>query len=157
MQGSFQLIALPYDQFGPLFDVAADELDAMGARIVVVDEKPGPPCRVSLEDAEVGETVLLLPFMHHDVVSPYRASGPVFVRKGARMARPAVGEIPVMFAHRLLSLRAYDDAAMMVSARVVEGSQLEAAITTLFARVDVSYLHIHNAGPGCYNCRVVRA
>jgi hypothetical protein len=157
MPGSFRITALPYDQFGPLFGVSDDDLEAMMARRVVVDEKPGFPCRVSLEDAEVGETVLLLPFLHHDVLSPYRASGPVFVRQGAKRAVPAPGEVPSMLRHRLLSVRAYDDAAMMVGAAVVEGAELEASIMSFFARPEVSYLHVHNAKPGCYNCRVERA
>jgi hypothetical protein len=133
------------------------ELEAIGMRRMVVDEKPGFPCRVSLADAEVGETVLLLPFVHHDVPSPYRASGPIFVRSGAGTATPAVGEIPLMFRHRLLSVRAYDAGAMMVGAEVVKGSELETSIGHLFAQPRVSYLHVHNASPGCYNCRVVRA
>ncbi len=62
-----------------------------------------------------------------------------------------------MFRHRLLSVRAYDAAAMLVGAQVVNGSELEDAIRHLFAIEEVSYLHIHNAGPGCYNCCVVRA
>jgi hypothetical protein len=62
-----------------------------------------------------------------------------------------------MFRHRLLSVRAYDAAAMMAAAEVVKGSELEASIWRLLADERVSYLHIHNAGPGCYNCRVVRA
>lgn len=157
MPGTFRFVALPYDQFGPLFDVSDDALEEVMARRVVVDEKPGYPCRVSLEDAEVGETVLLLPFLHHDVLSPYRASGPVFVRKGARRATPAPGVVPAMFRHRLLSVRAYDDGAMMVGAAVVEGADLEASIARFFARDEVSYLHVHNAKPGCYNCRVERA
>ena len=101
--------------------------------------------------------VLLVPFTHHDVASPYRASGPIFVRSGARTANPAIDEVPLMFRHRLLSIRAYDAAAMMVDAEVVQGSALEDAIRRCFAREGVSYLHIHNARPGCYNCRVVRA
>ncbi len=68
-----------------------------------------------------------------------------------------MGEIPVMFRHRLLSIRAYDAAAMMVGAEVVKGSELEDAIQRLYANESVSYLHIHNAQPGCYNCHVVRA
>jgi hypothetical protein len=124
---------------------------------VVVDEKPGYPCRVSLADAEVGETALLLPFTHHDVASPYRAGGPIYVRAGARTAQPALGEIPVMFRHRLLSVRAYDAAAMMIGADVVKGTELEAAIERQLANEKVRYLHLHNARPGCYNCCVVRA
>ncbi|HET9532599.1 MAG TPA: DUF1203 domain-containing protein [Blastocatellia bacterium] len=157
MNGSFQLIALPSEQFVSLFSQSDEQLQATGARRMIVDQKPGFPCRVSLVDAEVGETVILLPFTHHDVSSPYRASGPIYVRSGARTASPAVGEIPVMFRHRLLSIRAYDGAAMMVGAEVVKESELEEAIRRLFADESVSYLHVHNAQPGCYNCSVVRA
>jgi hypothetical protein len=38
----------------------------------------------------------------------------------------------------------------------VNGSELEDNIRRLFTDDNVSYLHIHNARPGCYNCRVVR-
>ena len=157
MTNSFQLIALPSEQFAPLFNQSDAELQSEGACRVVVDEKPGFPCRVSLADAEVGETVLSVSFSHHDVSSPYRASGPIFVRSRAMTASLAANEIPAMFRHRLLSLRAYDAAAMMIGAEVVNGSELEDSIWRLFANDSVSYLHVHNALPGCYNCRVVRA
>jgi len=154
---SFQLMALASEPFEALLDQSDAELEALGVLRVVVDEKPGFPCRVSLADAEVGETVLSLTYTHHDVSSPYRASGPIFVRMKVPTAMPAPGEIPIMFRHRLLSLRAYDTTAMLVAAEVVEGTQLEDAIRRLFASANVSYLDIHNAKPGCYDCRVVRA
>lgn len=157
MSTSFQFVALPSERFASLFSLGGAELQAVGARRMVADEKPGFPCRVSLADAEVGETVLLVSFTHHDVSSPYRQSGPIFVRKGVSTASPAAGEIPAMFRHRLLSIRAYDAAAMMVDAEVVDGGELEKTIRRLFANEIVSYLHVHNARPGCYNCCVVRA
>jgi hypothetical protein len=157
MDRSFQLIALPSEQFDARFKQSDEELQEAGARRVVVDEKPGFPCRVSLSDADVGETVLLVQFTHHDVSSPYRASGPVYIRSGVRTATPAVNEVPDMFRHRMLSVRAYDEEAMMIDAEVVKGTDLEATIRRLFANERVRYLHIHNAGPGCYNCSVVRA
>lgn len=153
----FQIVALPREQFTPLFDLEDATLEAMDARRVVVDEKPGFPCRVSLEDAEVGETVLLLPVTHHDVRSPYRAAGPVYVRRDARTATPAVNEVPFMLTHRLLSIRGYDREGMLLDAAVVNGTELESAIRDMFAAPAVDYLHIHNARPGCYDCRVVRA
>jgi hypothetical protein len=153
----FQFVALPREPFAPLFDQAEAELTALHARRVVVNERPGFPCRVSLADAEVGEAVLLLSYTHHDVASPYHASGPIYVRQGVRTARPAVGEIPLMFRHRLLSLRAYDREAMLINAAAVTGTELEPAIGELFADPAVAYLHVHNARPGCYNCRVDRA
>lgn len=154
---SFRFVALPSERFAPLLAQSDAELQATGARRQVVEENPGVPCRVSLADAELGETVLLLPFTHHDVPSPYRASGPIFVRSGVTSATPAAGVVPIMFRHRLLSVRGYDDAAMMVSAEVVNGTEIEDAIRRLFSSEQVSYLHIHNARPGCYNCTVVRA
>ena len=157
MSDSFRLVALPAERFATLFDRSDADLRSMDARRMVVDDKPGFPCRVSLADAEVGETVILLPFTHHDVATPYRGSGPIFVRHGARTATPAVGEIPVMFAHRLLSVRAYDPACMLVDADVVEGGALADTIRRLFGNGDVGYLHLHNARPGCFNCRVERA
>ena len=118
---------------------------------------PGFPCRVSLVDAEPGEEVLLVPFTHHDVASPYRASGPIFVRVNAATARPEVNEVPAMIRSRLLSIRAYDAEAMMVASEVAEGRDLDDHIERAFSDARVEYLHLHNARPGCYNCRVDRA
>ena len=153
----FQLIALPAEDFHHLYERTDDELRQLGARRMTVDEKPGYPCRVSLADAEVGETVFLLSHMHHDVASPYRSAGPIFVRAGVATATPAVNEIPPMFRHRLLSVRAYDAEALLVGADVVHGEALEQTIRRLLEDPKASYLHIHNAKPGCFNCRVERA
>jgi hypothetical protein len=68
----------------------------------------------------------------------------------------AANEIPIMFRHRLLSIRAYDAAGMSKGAKIASGSEVEDAIERLFADQRVAYLHIHNAVPGCYNCSVVR-
>ena len=94
MNDTFQFIALPSERFVELFGLSDEELQKLGARRVVVDEKPGFPCRISLVDVEVGETVLLVPFVHHDVSTPYRGSGPIYIRNGVRTACPAVGEVP---------------------------------------------------------------
>lgn len=156
MGGAFRLVALPKERFAAYFAMSEAELRSHGARRMVVDDKPGYPCRVSLVDAEIGETVVLLPFMHHDVETPYRAGGPIFVRARAETAAPRAGEVPVMFRHRVLSLRGYSAEGMMAAAKVVQGTELEAAIAELFAEREVAYLHVHNAGPGCFNCRVER-
>lgn len=154
---SFQFVALPSSRFAPFFAWSDADLEGIGARRMTVDANPGFPCRVSLVDAEAGETVLLMPFAHHDVPSPYRASGPIFVRQAAVTARPGPGEVPAMLRHRLLSLRAYGDDATMIGADVVEGTVLDDAIMRLFSDRRAAYLHVHNARPGCYNCSVVRA
>lgn len=157
MRSDFQFVALPGENFTHLFSMTDEELESRGARRMEVDDHPGFPCRVSLVDAPVGECVILTHFQHHDANSPYRSAGPIFVREVAQTATPRVNEIPLMFHHRLLSVRAYDEAAMMKAAKVVEGGALEEAIKNFFTDEAVSYLHIHNAAPGCFNCMVQRA
>src|SRR5262249_19577580 len=121
----FRITALPVEPFVPLFSRSDAELATFGARRCVADKKPGFPCRVSLVDAEPGERVILLPFSHHAVDSPYQASGPIFVREGARQADLDVGEVPELLRERLLSIRAYDSCGLMVDAEVGEGRELE--------------------------------
>ncbi len=157
MRSDFRFVALPRENFAQLFSMNDAELESHGARRVNVDSAPGYPCRVSLEDATISERVILTTFRHHDVISPYQSAGPIFVRENAKTAKPRVNEIPVMFRHRLLSVRAYDEAAMIKNARVVEGRVLEETIRNFFAKESISYLQIHNAGPGCFNCTVQRA
>lgn len=152
----FQFVALPAELFAGLFEQTDEDLSILGAMRKVVDEKPGYPCRVSLVDAEVGEEVILVPFVHHDVLNAYRGAGPVFVRRGAPTATPAVGEVPAMLTQRVVSVRSYDAGGMMLGSEVVKGSELEGAIDRLFADERAMNLHVHNAGPGCYSCRVDR-
>ena len=157
MSTKFRLESLSIEEFTPLFKLSDDELHKRSAKWLVADTKPGYPCRVTLADAEVGERVLATAFIHHDVQSPYRASGPVFVREIAQTVNLAVNEIPIMFHQRPLSLRAYDSDGMMIGAKVVQGTELEQAIVDHFENCDVEYQHIHNASPGCFNCAVRRA
>jgi hypothetical protein len=152
----FRITGLPMEPFAPLFALDDAGLARQGARRCTADSKPGYPCRVSLVDAEPGEQVLLLPYLHHDVASPYRASGPIYVREHARQPVPAINEVPEVVRDRLLSVRAYDAAGFMVGAEVTEGRELTDKIGRFFADQQVAYLHLHNARPGCYSCRVDR-
>ncbi|WP_331716765.1 DUF1203 domain-containing protein [Stenotrophomonas sp. MMGLT7] len=61
---------------------------------MVAAAAPGFPCRVSLEEARVGEELLLLHHMHQPAHAPYRAAGPIYVRRGAVAARLAPGWRP---------------------------------------------------------------
>lgn len=148
---------LDIEVFRPLFGLQDDALRARGVVRMVADAKPGFPCRVTLEDAEPGETVLLLPWRHLDVDTPYRADGPIFVRESARATRVSRNAIPEQQRSRLLSVRAYDAAGWMRDAEVVDGVALEPLIARFLADPEVDYLHVHNARRGCYACRVDRA
>lgn len=154
---NFKIKALDSREFSELFNLDNLELKKIGAIRMTVDKFPGFPCRVSLEDAEIGEEVILLPYQHHKTNSPYQASGPIFVRKTAKTPTLETNEIPKMFSHRLLSLRGYDKDGIMKGASVTEGHLLKEQIIKTFENEEIAYIHIHNASPGCYNCVIERA
>jgi Protein of unknown function (DUF1203) len=154
---SFQLVGLPYERFAPLFALSDRELSEFNARRVLATLKPGFPCRVSLADAEIGEELLLLPYEHQPANSPYRASGPIFVRKAALQATVDPGVIPDYVFTRLMSVRAYDAGHQMTDAKICPGSEAASAIRTMFGESEVAYIHLHNANRGCFSCTVRRA
>jgi hypothetical protein len=142
--------------FEKLFDLDDAALAVRGMRRVKSDAPVGFPCRISLEDAPVGEELLLLPFTHQDGATPYRASGPIFVRRGRSQAARMVNELPTYLTLRPLSVRAYDAADEMVDAEVVDGREAAPLIERYLARADVAYLHVHFARRGCFACRIDR-
>ena len=83
--------------------------------------------------------------------------GPIDRFVAPTTVHPEPNEIPIMFRHRLLSLRAYDSAALLIDAETIPGKELDVGIQRLLSNPNAVYLHIHNAGPGCYNCKVERA
>lgn len=153
---SFRLVGLDADTFKPFFAMDDQALAATSVRRVVADSPVGYPCRVSLEDAQVGETLLLLSYEHLGEMSPYRAGGPIFVREGARRTVLEPGRIPPYVTRRLMSVRAYDASHMMVAGEVCEGEGVREPIERLLADEAVAYIHLHNAKRGCFSCRVER-
>lgn len=154
---TFQILALDPAPFVPLFGLADADLAARGVVRHTADTSPGFPCRVSMSDAAVGETLLLLNFEHLAVASPYRAAHAIYVREGAVQAQLCSGEVPPMIARRLLSVRAFDGEGMMTNADVVEGSELAPLLDGWFADPTVAHIDVHNARQGCFAARVVRA
>lgn len=154
---AFRITGLSPEPFRHLFGLSDDDLSRHGVKRYVVDKSPGYPDRIEMRDAEPGETVLLLNHVCQPADTPYCASHAIFVREGAARAYDAVDEVPAVMRTRLLSLRAFDAEGMMRDADVVEGSDIEAVIARFFADPAVSYIHVHNARPGCYSGRIDRA
>jgi hypothetical protein len=154
---SFQIAGLCPAPFEPLFALSSRELAGLGARRVVASAGQGFPCRIGLADADAGDHLLLLPFEHQPARSPYRASGPIYVRIGARQRVLAPGEVPECVRTRQISLRAYDAEHMIVDAEVCAGDAVAGEIERLFGSPAVSYIHLHNAKRGCFSCLARRA
>ncbi len=154
---SFQIVGLPLERFRPLFALSDPALAERNVHRVIASKKPGYPCRVSLADAEIGEELLLLSFEHQPAMSPYRSSGPIFVRKAAVEVRIATGVVPDYVRIRLISVRAYDSTHLMTDAIICAGTDTASAIQRMFSSKEVAYIHLHNANRGCFSCAVNRA
>lgn len=144
----------PYE---PLFDLPDEELAEKGVVRMAVSSKPNFPCRVSLTDCDIGESVLLLNHVSHDVANPYRASHAIFVREGARNQALYRDEVPPVFAPRILSLRGFDADGMMVEAALSPAGEADAGIRKLLANPEIATIHAHNAIRGCFAAKIERS
>lgn len=157
MMSTFQITGLPHEPFAGWFELTESELAARGALRVVTMAKPGYPCRISLVDADVGDELLLLSYEHQPANSPYRASGPIFVRRHALQRVLEPGEISDYVASRTISLRAYDRDDLIIEADICDGRDVAVRIEHYFGNDAVRYIHLHNAQRGCFSCMVRRA
>lgn len=154
---AFRISGLSPEPFRHLYGLSDTELAKHGAKRYVVDKPTGYPDRIEMRDASPGETVLLINHVSQPADTPYRATHAIFVREGAEQTYTQVDEVPDVIRLRLMSLRAFDKAGMMLDADVVEGKDIEAVIERFFANPDIDYIHAHNAKRGCYAGRIDRA
>lgn len=153
---SFRISGLEPSFFQHLRALSDADLAVAGAQRVLVAEKPAAPCRISLDDADIGETVLLLNYAHQPADTPYRRQGPIFIRE-ARHRFDAENVIPPALARRTLSPRAFDAEHMMVDADLTEGVDAAALIERFFANEKAAYIHAHYARRGCFAALIERA
>jgi hypothetical protein len=144
------------DRFADLLGLSDSELAVRGARRVVADGDFGFPCRVSLQDAAAGESLILLNHVSHDVDGPYRATHAILVREQAEDTAPLVDETPPVFARRTLSLRGFSADGDLVASRVAKPEEHDRAIRELLSDPLVDHIDAHNAGHGCFSARIER-
>ncbi len=148
---TYRIAGLDPEPFAPLF--ALDE-DALAARRARLDH--GFPCRVSLEEAQVGERLLLVHHTHHAVDSPFRAGVAIFVREQAREAALCRDRTLSVFEGRVLSLRGFTAEGMLAGCALVQPGEADAAIRALLAGGHILYIDAHNAAAGCFAARIER-
>jgi hypothetical protein len=119
----------------------------------VADAPHAYPCRRCLTDAEPGEVLRLLAYDPWSIDTPYRQSGPVYVHE-RDCERVTASELPEQQRRRLLSVRAFGPEGLPRAAWVAEGAELD--LSQVLADPKVSFVHLHNAGPGCFAARVDR-
>lgn len=153
---AYRITGLPAAPFAPLFGLSDKDLKALGAERVIADAPNSYPDRITMRDAQVGDSLLLLNHQHQPANSPYQSSHAIFVLEGATQTYTATNEIPEVMAHRLLSLRGFNAADKIEDGRVVPGAEADAAIRDMLTNEKIHYIHAHNAGHGCYSGLITR-
>ena len=154
---TYRITGLSPTAFYHLVGASDAALAERGAMRVTADSKPGYPCRISLEDAEPDETLILFNHVSHDVATPYRSSYAVYVREAAKAQAQYDDALPPVFEGRPLGLRAFDAAGMLRNAALALPGEADARIRDLFAAPEIAYIHAHNAAHGCFAARVDRS
>ena len=154
---TYRIKGLDPAPYRPLFGLTDAELAERGVIRMSVSKKPSFPCRVSLTDRDVGESVLLLNHVSHDVAGPYRASHAIFVTEGEERAAEYIDQVAPVFETRVLSLRGFDRDGMMAEALLTQPAEADAGIRKLFENPRIKVIHAHNAARGCFSARIERS
>jgi hypothetical protein len=152
---AYRIAGLAREAFEPLFALDDDQLAARNARRVRAEARGGP-CRISLEEAEAGESLLLLNHVSHDVATPFRTAYAIYVREAAGQPPCYRDEVPPLLRTRTLGLRGFDASGMLTGALLAMPGEADARIRELFGRPEIASIHAHNAAYGCFLARVER-
>lgn len=153
---TYRIEGLPHGRFEYVIGLSDDALARRGARRVTATSKPGFPCRISLEDAEVGERMILLNFASHDVPTPFRTTYGIYIREKPAVAPHFVDRIPPVFERRTLGLRGFDADGMLRGALLALPGEADSRIRELFEQPEIAAIHAHNAAHGCFLATVER-
>ncbi|NNC72304.1 MAG: DUF1203 domain-containing protein [Sphingomonadaceae bacterium] len=153
---SYRIRGIDPEPYAHLIGAGEDVLEAANAVRVEAKSSRGYPCRVSLEDAEAGETLILVNHVSQDADTPYRATHAIYIREAAREPAEYIDTLPPVFANRPLSLRGFDDKGMLVDAALAMPGDVEAPLEALLADDKIAYIDAHNAAHGCFAARIER-
>ena len=154
---TYRITGLSPEPFADLIGKDDTTLAEHGAVRVTAASKPGYPCRITLQDAEPGETLILLNHVSHDVATPYRSAYAIFVREGELATATYEDALPPVFEHCPMAFRAFDAAGMLRNAALALPGEADAKIRALFDQPEIAYLHAHNAAHGCFSAKVERS
>jgi hypothetical protein len=150
----YRIEGLEREPFEALFAMSDAELaERRAMRTVAVG--PGYPCRISLEEAELGEPLVLVNHVSNDVETPFRARHAIYVRRGVERGR-YTDAVPPIFATRTLGLRGFDAEGMLRGALLVPPGEADAKIRALFEQPAIAEIHAHTAALGCFLARIER-
>jgi Protein of unknown function (DUF1203) len=153
---TYRITGLSPEPFAALIGADDASLAQAGAIRVVATADAGFPCRISLIDAQQGESLILISHTSHDVATPYRSTYAIYVRESADAPAAYIDETPPVFAGRPLGLRAFGKDGMLRTAALALPGEADTKIRALFDSREIAYIDAHNAAHGCFAARVER-
>jgi hypothetical protein len=151
---NFRIAGLSPDIFTDLFGQPDDELANLNVIRYLADAENAFPCRITLQDAAIGDSLLLVNYKHQPAQNAYQSRHAIYVNESATVTGVFENEVPVQMQRRLLSIRAFDQSHMMIDADVIDGINAETIIRRFLSGEETAYLHVHFARRGCFAARV---
>ena len=103
------------------------------------------------------DEAILFNYFHHDVTSPYRSMGPIFIKFDSKKCNLPPDSLPeIIIPQRRFSIRAFDINAIIIDAEIVLSENFREYVDEKFQNKDVNYLQIHFAAYGCWAFDIVR-
>ncbi len=119
----------------------------------------GNPCRHCLKNIPKGAEMLILAHRPFSETHPYAETGPIFLcaEPCERHATEDLPDILTSSPDYLIKGYGANDRIVYGTGIVTPTDQMSAAITDIFERPDVAYIHVRSARNNCYQARVDRA
>jgi hypothetical protein len=151
---TFRILPLPTE----IADAARRAANAGAAdhALITVDSPGSSPCRYCLRWAQPRERVILFPYAAIPSGHPYSETGPIFVHADTCQRYSATSEYPADFRNGRV-FRAYDSKYNIIDARIVDGSEPEAVIESLFQNPETIFVDVRSVTRGCFTFRIQRA
>jgi len=150
----FQVIPLPTE----IADAARRAVNA-GApdhELITVDSPESSPCRHCLRWAQPSERVVLFPYAAIPSGHPYSETGPIFVHANQCERYSATNEYPADFRNGRV-FRAYNSNYNIIDAQVVDSSEPEVVLESMFQDSETVFVDVRSVTHGCFTFRVQRA
>ena len=151
---TFRILPLPTE----IAEAARHAVEAAASdhAIVSADSPASAPCRHCLRWAQPGERVILFSYAAIPSGHPYSETGPIFVHADQCQRYSATNEYPADFRNGRV-FRAYDAKYKIIDAQIMNGSEPEAVIESLFQNPDTAFVDVRSVTHGCFTFRVQRA
>ncbi len=153
----FKITALSTEDVRALQAGGPDAYGATPER--AVSKGAGNPCRHCLQNIPEGDEMLILAHRPFLETHPYAETGPIFLCAAPceRYEGEALPEILTSSPDYLIKGYGPDDRIVYGTGAITPIDRIEAKVSDIFARADVSYIHVRSSRNNCYQARIDRA